>query len=162
MPVPYSSSTLKKSESQSLLDTQILNEKSSLPVLRKQVDLLFEECSDRLSALPPPLQNEPTAEMFLRISDFTKAYHNVVNARDDKSLTRKARERYERFKLDILGTGPDFRPWANFQEYTKPPLPTDEEKCSNTSASPMDLRYVRKIARQYVFFGPCRTKLICV
>ena len=126
------------------------------------MELLFDKCSDRLSALPPPLQNEPTTEMLLRISDFTKAYHDLVNARDNKSLIRKARERYERFKLNILGTSPDFRPWANYQEYTKPSLPTDEEKHSYTLASPIDLRYVRKIARQYVCFGPRRAKLICV
>lgn len=121
----------------------------SIPILRRQVDALFDNCNQGLSALPPPLQSEPSAEMCFRVNEFTKAYSNVVNATDNKDLARKARERYEQFRLDILKTTPDFRPFVNYQEYTKPALPVDEER-SNTLARPMDLIYVREIARKYV------------
>jgi hypothetical protein len=91
-------------------------------------------------------------EIILRLGEFAGAFHNVVKATEDKSLARKARERYEKYKYDILTSSPDFRPFVNCHEYRKPGMPNDEDISVHSSAAPMDLGYVRKIVKKCVVF----------
>ena len=122
----------------------------SLPPLRRQLDSLLKSCSEELKGLPPPLTNQPSSELLLRISKFCGAFHNVVDATDDKTMVRKARERYEKYKWDILETGPDFRPFVTHEGYAKPGLPRDEEDPVGSLGGPMDLTYVRQVIKECV------------
>lgn len=124
--------------------------KCSLPSLRKQVESLLKQCYAELNGLPPRLTNEPSSELLLRISKFSGAFHNVVNATDEKTMVRKARERYEQYKLEILETGPDFRPFVSHEAYCKPGVPRDEEVPVDSLGGPMDLMYVRQVIKKCV------------
>ena len=124
----------------------------SLPSLRRQLDSLLKSCSEELKGLPPPLTNQPSSELLLRISKFCGAFHNVVDATDDKAMVRKARERYEKYKLDILETGPDFRPFVTHEGYLKPGVPTKEDEPVGSLGGPMDLTYVRQVIKECVRF----------
>ena len=123
----------------------------SLPSLRRQLDSLLKSCSEELKGLPPPLTNLPASELFLRISKFCGAFHNVVDAVDDKTTVRKARERYEKYKWDILETGPDFRPFVTHEGYAMPGLRWNEDPVSSLGG-PMDLTYVRQVIKECVHF----------
>ena len=58
-------------------------------------------------------------------------------------MVRKARERYERYKWDILETGPDFRPFVTHEGFFMPdPV--------NSLGGPMDLTYVRQVIKESV------------
>ena len=123
----------------------------SLPSLRRQLYSLLKSCSEELKRLPPLLTNPPSSELLLRISKFCGAFHSVVDAVDDKTMVRKARERYENYKWDILETGPDFRPFVNHVGYVMPGLPRNEDPVSSLGA-PMDLTYVRQVIKECVHF----------
>ncbi|KAF8335514.1 P-loop containing nucleoside triphosphate hydrolase protein [Amanita rubescens] len=122
----------------------------NLPFLRKQLESLLKHCYAELNGLPPRLTNEPSSELLLRISKFSGAFHNVVNATDEKTMVRKARERYEQYKLEILETGPDFRPFVSHEGYCKPGPPKIEEEPVDSLGGPMDLMYVQQVIKNSI------------
>jgi len=65
-------------------------------------------------------------------------------------MVRKARERYEQYKLEILETGPDFRPFVSHEAYCKPGPPKIEEDLVDSLGGPMDLVYVRQVIKKCV------------
>lgn len=65
-------------------------------------------------------------------------------------MVRKARERYEQYKSDIIETGPDFRPFVTHVGYIKPGLPGDDDERVGSLGDPMDLTYVGKVIKEYV------------
>jgi len=69
-------------------------------------------------------------------------------------MVRKARERYEQYKLEILETGPDFRLFVSNEAYCKPGPPKIEEDLVDSLGGPMDLVYVRP-GYQKVYFASC-------
>ncbi|KAF8635346.1 hypothetical protein AX15_000462 [Amanita polypyramis BW_CC] len=124
----------------------------NLPILRKQVDDLLVICHEDLSNLPPPLLNDPVPEILLRVSNFSREFHDMIDAsREDKGLARGVREHYANYKIEILKTSPDFRPFINHQEYSKPEIPTEEGYKAISSVAPqMDLQYVRRIVQRSI------------
>ena len=123
----------------------------SLPSLRRHMNSLLKSCSEELKRLPPPSTNPPSSELLLRISKFCGGFHNVVDAVDDKTMVRKARERYEQYKWDILETAPDFRPFITYGGYVIPGPPRNEDSVGSLGG-PMDLMYVRKVIKECVHF----------
>jgi len=115
------------------------------------LDNLLKRYSEELNGLPPRLINEPSSELIVRISKFSGAFRDIMNAVDDKTLVRKARYRYEQYKAEILATGPDFRPFVTHEEYIKPELPTNEKNENEPVGllgGPIDLTYVRQVIKK--------------
>ncbi|KAF8624573.1 hypothetical protein AX15_005805 [Amanita polypyramis BW_CC] len=66
-------------------------------------------------------------------------------------MVRRARERYARYKIDIVKTSPDFRPFVHHHHYAKPSRLTGEEDDQHDSeVQPMDLTYVRDVIKRSI------------
>ncbi|KAJ7242403.1 P-loop containing nucleoside triphosphate hydrolase protein [Mycena haematopus] len=125
---------------------------SYLPTLKGKVEALLKKYNSELLDLPPPPTSEPAAEVLLRISAFSNAFHAAVFGDQDKTVSQKDRRIYLRFKADIRSTTPDFRPFAGYLSYRDPCI-TDGESldvgASTTGVctleSPLDLGDVRQV-----------------
>ncbi|PFH48255.1 hypothetical protein AMATHDRAFT_150299 [Amanita thiersii Skay4041] len=122
----------------------------NLPSLRKQVAELLVQCSEALNSLPPP-PNDPRTEILLRVGELTMAFHDAVMATNVRVLAQRTRERYLQYKMDLLRTSPDFRPFVEWREYMNPPLITgDPDERIKTQLAPMDLEDVRKVIKESI------------
>ncbi|KAF8637496.1 hypothetical protein AX17_002781 [Amanita inopinata Kibby_2008] len=123
----------------------------NLPNLRLQLNKLLSECTDDINSLPPPLEGDANTELLLRVGEFSRAFRDAVFATEYKRLARQARERYLKYKTDILRTTPDFRPFENYKEYRRPELPSNDlDRLTTFNTSPMDLEYVRQVIKNSV------------
>lgn len=78
----------------------------------------------------------------------------------EKTYIQKNRYTYARFKALIRNTAPDFRPFEDFESYTRPPpLKSDDEKTDDTldvdihsddlpKVVPHGLEYVRQVIKE--------------
>ena len=93
---------------------------SRLPKLKQDVYRLLLECHQALASLPKPLTIDPSAEIITRITNFCAGLGGAVYGDDEKSLAQRNRKRYAEFKMHIHQTAPDFRPFVDHENYTKP------------------------------------------
>ncbi|KAF8839213.1 hypothetical protein BDN67DRAFT_906024 [Paxillus ammoniavirescens] len=90
----------------------------SLAKLKQDVERLLASCLEDLVALPAPLTGDPQVEVLGKVNDFCAAFKGIIDGTgSDKRLAQRNRALYADFKRDIRGTAPDFRPFANPEQY---------------------------------------------
>ncbi|KIM37374.1 hypothetical protein M413DRAFT_448441 [Hebeloma cylindrosporum] len=95
----------------------------NLPLMLKAVESELLKCVAELGELPPVLAKEPSTEIMLRISAFSKDIKDTVLGRKHYDFVQANRARYTSFKVDIEMTAPDFRPFEDISS-TSPLLKT--------------------------------------
>jgi hypothetical protein len=81
--------------------------------MRKAVESELFKCLTELGELPALLTKEPSTEVMLRVSAFSKDIKDTVLGRNHYDFVQANRARYTRFKSDIEMTAPDFRPFED-------------------------------------------------
>lgn len=88
----------------------MLNELLSIPIIKDTVNDLLESEKKQLEQLPPaPVVHNPLSSMTMRIIMFSKALQGTIDGDRNKDFVHRNRERYDRFKTEILRTAPDLR-----------------------------------------------------
>ncbi|KDQ58274.1 hypothetical protein JAAARDRAFT_206926 [Jaapia argillacea MUCL 33604] len=96
----------------------------ALPQLRVEVTKRLASCERHMTQLPKPLTTDPTNEVLARVTAFSSELRSAVNGEgNNKGFVQQNRASYLRFKGDIRGTAPDFRPFANYSQYGRPLTP---------------------------------------
>ncbi|KAH7921346.1 hypothetical protein BV22DRAFT_1107246 [Leucogyrophana mollusca] len=123
----------------------------SLPGLREDLDKLLEKCSKDLESLPASRANDPQIEVLTRVNAFCDSFRGAVYGTSDKTLAQRNRGLYARFKKDIRGTAPDFRPFVDPERYKriddKEPL---DDHVVNPGVRTMGLLDVRKVIKDSI------------
>lgn len=150
----------------------ILNERHRLPNLRDQAEKQLAEYQTRLMRLPPVLQVDASTEVLRRITEFSQEFEQMVLGGDTgfiigsesrtknevdqysdggKSFVQKNRTTYERFKIEIQQTAPDFRPFVNWEQYEDPfesVKDNDEIQIYGKRGEPKDLLDVKRAIKR--------------
>jgi hypothetical protein len=111
----------------------------SLPSMRRAVEFELLKCVTELGELPPLLTKEPSTEVMLRVSAFSKDIKDTVLGRKHYDFVQANRARYTSFKSDIELTAPNFRPFEDFSS-SLPHL--------NTLTQPRGLLEVRNVIKE--------------
>lgn len=154
-----------------------------LPKLRDQAEKQLVGYRERLSQLPQELRFDASTEVLGRITEFSQefaqmalgngiefftgasmgtAIENDQYSDGGKSFVQKNRATYEKFKVEIRRTAPDFRPFVNWQVYDNPfdsqrynGGSEEEDEGEDVNGIPRDLSDVRKIIKRQVLLGIC-------
>lgn len=154
-----------------------------LPKLRDQAEKQLVGYRERLSQLPQELRFDASTEVLGRITEFSQefaqmalgngiefftgasmgtAIENDQYSDGGKSFVQKNRATYEKFKVEIRRTAPDFRPFVNWQMYDNPfdsqrynGGSEEEDEGEDVNGIPRDLSDVRKIIKRQVLLGIC-------
>lgn len=142
-----------------------------LPDLRLKSKQRLQEIKEMLEALPPPLSENPVAELLRLVTRFSVDVEHVIRGSESfESLLQSCRAAYASFKCDIHGTEPIFKPFINEDEASDRYSPMEEASevafeevihedpvtndSGNTNAlSPMYLEDVRAHIQKYVCAG---------
>ncbi|TFK32040.1 P-loop containing nucleoside triphosphate hydrolase protein [Crucibulum laeve] len=118
---------------------------NNLPKLRQSVDGLLQDCIRDLNALPPLPSRDPVTEILLRVNEFCSDFQKAVAGEKYKQLAQMNRARYARFKVDILKTSPDFRPFVDHKEYHHPGLPNGKSAHMKSAVPAKNLMDVKEV-----------------
>ncbi|KAG8946753.1 hypothetical protein FRC04_011409 [Tulasnella sp. 424] len=100
----------------------------TLPKLRLDATRSRESARALLSKLPPPLSDNPSAELLRMVTNFSTEFRNFTNGLSEfASLIQKCKPAYEEFHERIKETAPDFRPYTE-KEKKKFPAMTSKFK----------------------------------
>ncbi|CAL1705006.1 unnamed protein product [Somion occarium] len=157
----------------------------ALPDLRLKSKQRLQEIKEMLEALPPPLSENPVAELLRLVTRFSVDVEHVIRGSESfESLLQSCRAAYASFKCDIHGTEPIFKPFINEDEASDRYSPMEEASevafeevihedpvtndSGNTNAlSPMYLEDVRahiqkSLTRELPFNVPYRAKVTLI
>lgn len=81
--------------------------------MREAVESELFKCLTELDNLPALLTKEPSTEVMLRVSAFSKDIKDTALGRNHYDFVQANRARYSSFKFDIEMTAPDFRPFED-------------------------------------------------
>ncbi|KAG8903486.1 hypothetical protein FRB99_003229 [Tulasnella sp. 403] len=85
----------------------------TLPKLRLDATRSREVTKQLIAKLPPPMSDNPSAELLRMVTSFSLEFRNFSNGiSDHASLIQKCKPAYEEFRLAIKNTAPDFRPYT--------------------------------------------------
>jgi vacuolar protein sorting-associated protein 1 len=106
----------------------------------------LEDCQKKLDEMPAPLTVDPTTEIINRVTGFSAAVSGAVSGDGLKSLAQRNRKLYDEWKQKIRGTAPDFRPFVNQNQYSKPSWPDQEVATEpDVPVETFDLTKVREV-----------------
>ncbi|KAH8109512.1 P-loop containing nucleoside triphosphate hydrolase protein [Phellopilus nigrolimitatus] len=144
--------------------TEILE--SILPRLGEQAREQLKSCRDSLAQLPELLHGDVSSEVLERVTNFCQeltatvygyeyilgVQHAGPNISSNKSFIQSNRAMYKGFRSQIRHTAPDFRPFENHQDYTKPSFADLDGSSSHEGQGngPRDLLYVRKVIKESI------------
>lgn len=125
--------------------------------------------------LPPVLQVDASTEVLKRITEFSQEFEQMVLGGDTgffigseirsknevdqysdggKSFVQKNRATYEKLKIEIRQTAPDFRPFVNWEQYDDPfesVKDDDEIPIYGKRGEPKDLLDVKRAIKRQAF-----------
>ena len=81
--------------------------------MHKAVESELFKCLTELDELPALLTKEPSTEVMLRVSAFSKDMKDTILGRNHYDFVQANQARYTSFKSDIEMTAPDFRPFED-------------------------------------------------
>ncbi|KAG9045356.1 hypothetical protein FS837_006454 [Tulasnella sp. UAMH 9824] len=109
----------------------------TLPKLRLDATRSREAARAQLSKLPPPLGDNPSAELLRMVTNFSIEFRNFTNGLSEfASLIQKCKPAYEEFHERIKDTAPDFRPYTEKEKKKFPGMTSkfkDPEDGSDSS-----------------------------
>ncbi|EGO22889.1 hypothetical protein SERLADRAFT_471404 [Serpula lacrymans var. lacrymans S7.9] len=89
----------------------------ALPKLKKEIEKLLANCADNLDKLPPLILNNPVAEVISRVNAFCEGLKSAVYGREEQGFAQRDRAVFAILKRSIRLTAPDFRPFADPENY---------------------------------------------
>lgn len=93
----------------------------SLPKLRLDASESRDRTLEALKKLPPPVSDNPSADLLRMVTAFSNDFRNYINGISDfADLIQKCKPAYEEFRVSIKQTMPDFRPYTamEYEEHT--------------------------------------------
>ncbi|KIJ68611.1 hypothetical protein HYDPIDRAFT_146952 [Hydnomerulius pinastri MD-312] len=84
-----------------------------LPTFRLEAARLHEECTQRLTGIPPAIEGDPANHMMNLVAEFCRTVDQYVRGgAETSSLIQHNRVAFAQFKYDIRSTAPNFRPFT--------------------------------------------------
>ncbi|KAL0571650.1 hypothetical protein V5O48_010308 [Marasmius crinis-equi] len=119
----------------------------SLPGVKQEAEKQLGICKEDLSRLPPPIEEDPATYILNQVIAFASEFgqHVQGGSGDTATLIQSHRGAYEKFKISIRKTAPNFIPFTDKESGNEwdEHLEDEEDKETHTSQKPLNLTGMR-------------------